>query len=121
MTTIHASSPSDLIERATTIALFANLGLSDDAVRRMVIDGLDVIVFLYRFADGHRRIVRVTEPHRTPQGDVAMNDVFTFEHEGYDATGQVQGAFRFIGPSRFDDRFRRQGIEVPWSTFERRA
>jgi pilus assembly protein CpaF len=118
MTTIHASSPSDLIERATTIALFANLGLSDDAVRRMVIDGLDVILFLYRFADGHRRIVRVTEPHRTASGELTMNDVFTFEHEGYDAAGRVQGAFRFVGRSRFDDRFRRQGIEVPWEAFE---
>ncbi|HWP67369.1 MAG TPA: ATPase, T2SS/T4P/T4SS family [Candidatus Limnocylindria bacterium] len=119
MTTIHASSPSDLIERATTIALFANLGLSDDAVRRMVIDALDVIVFLYRFADGHRRVVRVTEPYRTAQGDVALNDVFTFDHEGYDAAGRVQGGFRLIGPSRFDDRFRRQGIEVPWAVFAR--
>jgi pilus assembly protein CpaF len=117
MTTIHASSPEDLIERATTIALFASLGLSDEAVRRMVVDGLDVILFLYRFADGHRRVVRVTEPYRNAQGAVVMNDVFVFEHEGYAADGRVQGRFQFVAPSRHEDRFRRQGIEVPWETF----
>jgi pilus assembly protein CpaF len=121
MTTIHASSPEDLIERATTIALFASLGLSDGAVRRMVVDGLDVILFLYRFADGHRRVVRVTEPYRNAQGDVAMNDVFAFEHEGYAADGRVQGRFRFVAPSRHEERFRLQGIEVPWHTFAAQA
>jgi pilus assembly protein CpaF len=121
MTTIHASSPEDLIERATTIALFANLGLSDGAVRRMVIDGLDVVLLLYRFADGQRRVVRVSEPYRTSQNDVAMNDVFVFEHEGYTAAGQVYGGFRFVAPSRHEERFRRQGIEIPWDTFRAAA
>jgi pilus assembly protein CpaF len=117
MTTIHASSPEDLIERATTIALFASLGLSDGAVRRMVIDGLDVILFLARFADGRRRVVRVTEPYRNAQGEVAMNDVFVFEHGGYAKDGREYGRVRFVAPSRYDDRFRRQGIDVPWDEF----
>jgi pilus assembly protein CpaF len=119
MTTIHASSPEDLIERATTIALFANLGLSDDAVRRMVIDGLDVMLFLSRFADGHRRVIRVAEPYRTARGDVVMNDVFVFEHQGYADDGRGYGRVRFVAPSRYDERFRRQGIDVPWGEFRR--
>jgi pilus assembly protein CpaF len=121
MTTIHASSPEDLVERATTIALFANLGLSDAAVRRMVIDGIDVILFVSRFSDGRRRVIRVTEPYRTPHGELAMNDVFVFAHEGYTGDGREYGRVRFVGPSRYDERFRRQGIDVPWDDFSKPA
>src|SRR5262245_864350 len=107
MTTIHASSAEDLIERAVTMALFANLGLSDTSLRRMVVDGLDVIVLLHRFAEGERKILRLTEPFRTATGEVAMNDVFLFELEGYGADGRPHGRFRYVGPSRHGERFRR--------------
>jgi pilus assembly protein CpaF len=119
MTTIHASSPEDLIERAVTIALFANLGLSDETLRRMVVDGLDVIVFQYRFPDGQRKIIRISEPYRNALGEVAMNDVFTFDHQGYDPTGRAQGRFKFAEPSRHQARFQRQGISIPWNQLSR--
>jgi pilus assembly protein CpaF len=113
MTTIHASSAEDLIERAVTIALFAKLGLADDSVRRMVVDGLDLIVILYRFADGQRKVARITEPYWTGDGRVAFNDVFEFAHAGYDAAMRTVGEFRRIGTTRFVERFRRLGIPLP--------
>jgi pilus assembly protein CpaF len=113
MTTIHASSAEDLIERAVTIALFANLGLADTSVRRMVVDGIDLVVLLFRFADGRRRVVRIAEPYWTPEATVAFNDVFVFEHGGYDAHRQVLGAFRRAGTTRFGETFRRLNIPLP--------
>ena len=119
MTTIHASAPEDLIERAVTIALFANLGLSDETLRRLVVDGVDVIIFLHRFPDGSRRITRIGEPYRAPGGEVAVNDVFVFEQEGFDEQGRALGRFRFVGPSRHRSRFETQGIAMPWDEFAR--
>ncbi|MGH7895216.1 MAG: CpaF family protein [Candidatus Binatia bacterium] len=113
MTTIHASSAEDLIERAVTIALFANLGLADSSVRRMVVDGLDLIVVLVRFADGQRKVARITEPYWTPDGAVGFNDVFVFDHHGHDAATRTLGEFRFVGPTRFRERFRQLAIHVP--------
>jgi pilus assembly protein CpaF len=115
MTTIHASSAEDLIERAVTIALFANLGLADDSVRRMVVDGLDLLVILYRFADGQRRVERITEPYWTEEGRVAFNDLFVFAHAGYDDAMRSVGEFRRVGTTRFADRFRRLGIPMPFT------
>jgi pilus assembly protein CpaF len=113
MTTIHASSAEDLVERAVTIALFANLGLGDHSVRRMVVDSIDLIVLLFRFADGRRRMTRITEPYRTADGSIAFNDVFVFEHDGYDANLQAIGDYRAVGQTRFGERFHRLGIPMP--------
>jgi pilus assembly protein CpaF len=112
MTTIHATSPPDLIERAVTIALFGNLGLSETSLRRMVVDSLDVMVILGRFADGSRKVVRITESYRDAKGETAFNDVFVFDHTGY-ADGRPTGEFRWVNPTRHAERFRRMGIELP--------
>jgi pilus assembly protein CpaF len=113
MTTIHASSAEDLIERAVTIALFANLGLVDSSVRRLVVDGLDLIVILFRFGDGRRRMTRITEPYWTSDGRVAFNDLFVFDHGDPDASGRTIGEFRCVGQTRFRDRFRQLAIHIP--------
>lgn len=117
MTTIHASGPEDLIERAVTLALFANLGLSDATLRRMVLDAIDVIVHMHRFPDGTRRVVAITEPVRVGFGDLELHDVFTFAHEGYDEERRSVGRFRYVQPSRFREQLGQQGIEVPWEQF----
>ena len=113
MTTIHASSAEDLIERAVTITLFANLGLADASVRRMVVDGLDLIVMASRFGDGQRKITRITEPYWTRDGTVAFNDVFVFHHMGYEAGTRTLGEFRTVGATRFAARFQQLAIHVP--------
>jgi pilus assembly protein CpaF len=113
MTTIHASSPRDVIERAVTIGLFGALGISEANLRRMVAEAIDVIVVLARFANGERKVVKISEPsvnHGT--GEVTLNDVFEFVHTGYEDE-KPTGHFRWIGPSRHEERFHRMGIKVP--------
>lgn len=112
MTTIHATSPMDLIERAVTIALFGNVGLTETSLRRMVVDSLDVLVLLARFADGQRKVVKIVEPFRDAQGEVRFNEVFAFDHTGY-KDGRATGGFRWVGPTRHAERFHRAGIELP--------
>ena len=43
----------------------------------------------------------------------SFNDVFAFEHGGYDADRQVIGAFRRTGTTRFGETFRRLNIPLP--------
>lgn len=112
MTTIHASSPEDLIERAVTISLFGNVGFSEDSLRRMVVDALDVLVILARYADGSRRAVHVVEPYLDERRQTAFNEVFRFDHTGYE-DGHPLGTFRWVGPSRHEARFRQMGISLP--------
>jgi len=112
MTTIHASSTEDLVERAVTISLFGNLGLSETSLRRMVVDALDVVVIMARFADGQRKVVSVVEPYFEDDGTIVINEVYRFEHEGY-VDGKVVGRFVCSGRTRFRDRMQRMGISLP--------
>src|ERR1041385_7043387 len=98
MTTIHATSERDLIERATTIALYGNPGFDTTMLRRMVVDALDVCVLLERFSDGQRKVSKITEPWRDDTGVIRFNDVFVFDHEGYQ-DGRVTGRFKCVAPS----------------------
>jgi pilus assembly protein CpaF len=117
MTTIHATSERDLIERCITIALYGDITLSETSLRRMVVDSLDVIVLLDRFADGARRVVKITEPYRDEQGATRFNEVFAFDHQGY-VDGKSVGKFRCGGKTRFIERFKRAGVDLPLSIFE---
>jgi pilus assembly protein CpaF len=113
MTTIHASSPQDLIERAITISLFGNVGFSELSLRRMVVDALDVIVILSRFADGTRKVTHIVEPYLDADKQTCFNEVFLFDHEGYETDGTPRGCWRWVEPTRFTERFRRMGVGLP--------
>ncbi|MEZ6186868.1 MAG: ATPase, T2SS/T4P/T4SS family [Planctomycetota bacterium] len=112
MTTIHASSTEDLVERAVTISLFGNIGLGEASLRRMVVDALDVVVIMARFADGQRKVVSIVEPYFDPTGVIELNEVYRFRHEGYEG-GKAVGEFECCGRTRFRERMGRMGIELP--------
>ena len=113
MTTIHASAPIDLIERAVTISLFAEVGFTERSLRRMVADALDVIVILARFSSGARKVVSIVEPWHDPDGEVRFHQVFRYDQRGYDQAGEPVGCFRWENPSRHQERFQRLGIALP--------
>lgn len=113
MTTIHASSPADVVERAVTISLFAEVGFGERSLRRMVVDALDVIVLISRFQNGERKVVAIVEPYHDEEGEVRFHPVFSWDHRGYDRAGTPLGAFRWDAPSRHTERFARLGITLP--------
>ena len=113
MTTIHASSADDLIERAVTISLFAEVGFSERSLRRMVVDALDTLVLLSRFQNGERKVVGIVEPYHDEAGEVRFHPVFSYDHRGYDREGRPVGVFRWENPSRHQERFQRMGIALP--------
>ena len=113
MTTIHASSPEDVIERAVTISLFGNIGFSEQSLRRMVVDALDVVVVLSRFADGTRKMTHIVEPYLDEAKQTAFNELFAFDHEGYGDDGKPLGSWRWVNETRFTARFKRMGINLP--------
>jgi len=112
MTTIHASSAADLIERAVTISLFGEVRLSEQSLRRMVVDALDTIVLMARFPDGTRRVVEISEPYRDEDGEVHLNTVFLYQVTGYQGR-TVQGDFHWLNPSRHVGRFEQLNLSVP--------
>ncbi len=61
MTTLHADSPADALNRLETMAMMSNVELPLDALRAQVASAIHVIIQMMRFADGGRRIVEVSQ------------------------------------------------------------
>ena len=61
LTTIHANSPRDALNRLETMVLMAGLELPLRAIRDQISSALDLIVHITRLVDGSRRISHVTE------------------------------------------------------------
>ena len=61
LSTVHANSPADALDRLGTLALMAGLGLPHEAIAAQVRRGIDLVVHLERGADGARRVVEIAE------------------------------------------------------------
>jgi pilus assembly protein CpaF len=112
MTTTHANSPSEAVQRLETLCLMAGLDLPLSAIRRQIAGSVDVLIQQARFADGSRRITHITEVVGVrDDGEVELRDLFTFTALAADAEGRPRGEFLATGaiPS-FADRFVAHGI-----------
>lgn len=70
LTTVHANSASDALERLAVLAASAGLGLGIDIARAQLRTAVDVVVHLGRGVGGRRRIERILEvaPEQKPVG-----------------------------------------------------
>jgi pilus assembly protein CpaF len=61
LSTVHANSPADALNRLETLSLMAGVGLPHEAVAEQVRRGIDFVVHLQRQADGSRRVTEIAE------------------------------------------------------------
>jgi pilus assembly protein CpaF len=99
MTTTHANSPEEALDRLETLALMGGLELSVTAVRKQIASAVDIIVQQERFtSDGTRRITSITEiVGLDKEGGYERHELFTFEQTGVGPGGAVIGEFRATG------------------------
>lgn len=93
LTTIHANSPRDAVARLETMAMMANVGLPEKAIRNQIASAVHLIVQVARMSDGSRRITHIAEVVGTQAEIVALNDLYLFERKSTGASGKVAGRF----------------------------
>jgi pilus assembly protein CpaF len=76
LTTIHANSPRDALNRLETLVLMAGLDIPHRAIREQVASALDLIVHITRLVDGTRRVSHITEVVGMESDVVTLQDVF---------------------------------------------
>ena len=62
LSTVHANSPADALNRLQTLCLMAGVGLSATAIAEQLRRGIDLIVQIDRQGDGSRRVREIAEP-----------------------------------------------------------
>lgn len=61
LSTVHANSPKDLIERLYVMYLMGGLDVPEKAVKTQIANAIDIVVQIQRMADGSRKITRISE------------------------------------------------------------
>jgi pilus assembly protein CpaF len=120
ISTIHSNSTRDAMARLETMVLMAGMDLPQKAIREQIASAIDVVVQLVRFADGTRKIVKVTEVNGMEGDMIVMQDIFIFHQLGVDSNGTIVGSFRPTGVRpHFTDQFKVNGFDLPPEIFER--
>ena len=77
MTTVHANSSTEVIERLELLVLMA-VELPVTAIHRQIASALDLVVQLSRLPNGHRLVTQISEVERMDEetGDLIVTDIF---------------------------------------------
>jgi len=119
LTTIHANSPRDALARMETMAMMANLNLSERAIRKQIVSAVSLVLQVARFGDGTRRLTHVTEVTGMEGDVILMQDLFLFESEGVSSDGRTIGNFTATGiRPKFAEKLKAAGFEFPANMFE---
>jgi pilus assembly protein CpaF len=118
LSTIHANSPRDALNRLETMVLMAGYELPLRAIRNHVSSALDLIVQLDRLDDGTRRVTLITEVQRMEGEVITLQNLFEFKLDRIEEDRRVVGSLRPTGlrPS-FLPKFERHGIVLPAELF----
>ena len=104
LTTIHANSPRDSLNRLETLVLMAGAELPSRAIREQISSAINVIVQQSRLRDGSRKIIAVSEVLGLYGDQIKVQDIFHFKQTGVGEDGKVHGFFTATGiiPKYFD-------------------
>ena len=104
LTTLHANSPTDTINRLITLVIMAGTELPERAIRDQIAGAVDLIVQTSRLSDGSRKVTQITELTTDTQGQIVLQDLFVFRQTGL-KDGKVIGEFKPTGvlPTFFDE------------------
>ena len=118
LTTIHANSPRDALARLETLVLMAGFDLPLRAIREQIASAISIIVQINREKDGSRKVVCVSEITKMEGDIITMQDLFTFQQDGWSEDGRLLGHFEPTGaiPTFIED-IRRANLDLDISMF----
>ena len=103
LTTIHANSPREALQRLETLVLFAGTDLPQRAVREQIVGAIPLIVQVSRGRDGRRRVTSIEELTGLESGQFTMGELFVYD--------EVEGGGSFQ-PTGYIPKFRERLIRA---------
>jgi pilus assembly protein CpaF len=93
MSTVHANSPRDALFRLENMVLMASANLPLRALRAQIASAINLVVQIERMRDGIRRVERICEISGMEGEIVSTRDIFTFQFQGENRDGLIEGTF----------------------------
>ena len=119
LTTLHANTPRDALGRLENMVMLAGFDLPSSAIREQVASAVDLIVQQTRLPDGSRKVVKISEITGREGDVIQMQDIFSFEQEGFDEHFHVIGRHTATGNiPQFVENLRQAGdLQLDMSVF----
>ena len=119
MSTVHANNARDAISRLETLVLLAGTELPSRAIRGQIASAINVVVQTERLRGGSRKIVSIAEVQGIADGEIAIQEVFTFRQVAVTPDGRAVGYHTATGvQSNFQAHFQSNGVELPEEMFK---
>jgi pilus assembly protein CpaF len=93
LTTIHANSAEDAVDRLKILVGLAGTELPMWLIDKQIASGIQLVVHVARLAGGDRKIVQISEVIGLRRNKITLQDIFRFEQTGVDAQGRAEGMF----------------------------
>lgn len=93
LTTLHANSPSDALNRLETMILMSEMDIPLKAIRGYIDKALDLVVNVERLSDGRRKVTSISEIVGFDGENIILKEIFAFKQNGLTENGEVDGEF----------------------------
>ena len=113
ITTLHANSSEDAINRLETMMLMNDMELPVYAIRNYLEKAIDIVIQIERLSDGKRKITSISEVIGLKDDKVSLREIFSFKEEDVSDQGSVMGEFVvYKHIPKVYDRIKRKGIQL---------
>ena len=119
ITTLHANSAMDALNRLETMILMGGIEIPLKAVRDYIEKALDIVINIERLSDGRRKITSISEVVGFDGDRIILQDIFAFNQKGLTENGEVNGEFVLYNyvPSVYK-KIRNRGVHSVDDIFE---
>ena len=93
LTTMHANSPIDALNRLETMILMAGMEIPIKALREYIENAINIVVHIERLADGRRKITSICEIVGFDDDAIKIREIFEFKKKGLLENNLVDGEF----------------------------
>lgn len=93
LSTLHANSPEDALNRLETMLLMNDMEIPVSAARGYIEKAINLIVNVERLSDGRRKVTSISEVVGMVDGNIKIKEIFAFKQKGLTSKKEVDGAF----------------------------
>ena len=115
LSTVHATYPTDTMNRLETMAMMSDVEMPLRAMRAQISSAIDFIVQTSRLRDGSRCVTHIAEVQDyDPDGGYRLENIFERRFEGQDPEGRIRSTFVATGTiPKAAEVLRGHGYDLP--------
>lgn len=111
ITTLHANSPIDALNRLETMILMNEMEIPVSAVRGYIENAIELVIQIDRMSDGRRKITSISEVVGLKDRVLQLNEIFGFVQKGIAEDNSVIGDFTMTKKvPKICEKIQRKGI-----------